>query len=115
MKIYQLNYKHTVFTNILLLLILLFFRLKADDAASISPEPKSEESENNDNKSSTKLHCRALVLLFSKCFTMSLFSALHKDLFVHNSDVQAAMDQCIETAYEIDITEYIKVYSYLFI
>lgn len=73
-----------------------------------SPEPKSEDSD-NDSKNSAKQHCRALILLHSKCFTMSLFSALHLELYIHASDVQAAMDQCEEHLYEIDITEYILV------
>lgn len=84
-------------------------RLKSDDVSSVSPEPKSEESENSDSKSSTKQHCKSLALLYSKCFTMSLFSALHQDLFVHCADVQAAMDLCEENVYEIDITSYILV------
>lgn len=80
-------------------------RLKEDDGSS--PEPKSEESEQSDGKNSIRHHCKGLVLLYSKCFTMSLFSALHKSYYVHSMDVQAAMDQCEDNVYEIDITKYI--------
>ncbi|GJQ67112.1 hypothetical protein Trydic_g21981 [Trypoxylus dichotomus] len=67
---------------------------------------EKSESENPDH--SAKNHCKTLVLTHCKCFATSLFSALHQDLYVHSSDVQAAMDQCEETVYEIDITEYLQ-------
>lgn len=81
----------------------------ADDGEqNASPEPKSEDSD-SDNRNSAKQHCKALILLHSKCFTMSLFSALHSEFYIHASDVQAAMDQCEEHIYEVDVTEYILV------
>lgn len=83
-------------------------RLTEDNEQNASPEPKSEDSD-SDSKNSARQHCKALILLHSKCFTMSLFSALHSELFIHAADVQAAMDQCEEHVYEIDITEYILV------
>lgn len=86
----------------------LLIRSTDDGEQNSSPEPKSEDSD-NDNRNSAKQHCKALILLHSKCFTMSLFSALHSELYIHASDVQAAMDQCEEHVYEIDITEYISV------
>lgn len=82
--------------------------MKADDSENVSPEPKSDESD-IEQRGSVKQHCKALVLTHSKCFAMSLFSALHYREYVHCSDVQSAMDQCEETIYEIDITDYIKV------
>lgn len=86
----------------------MFFRLISDSEQNSSPEPKSEDSD-NDSKNSARQHCRALIMLHSRCFTISLFSALHLELYVHTSDVQAVMDQCEENVYEIDITEYILV------
>lgn len=55
------------------------------------------------------MHCKALVLAHSKCFVMSLFSALQYGAFVHSSDVQSAMDQCEETVYDVDISYYMQV------
>lgn len=74
-----------------------------------SPEPKSDESETSDSKSTVKQHCKALVLAHSKCFVMSLFSALQHGAFVNRSDVQFAMDQCEETVYDVDISYYLEV------
>lgn len=91
-----------------LYLIQFTFRGKAEDAQSDSPEPKSDDSD-LDQCNTARQHCKALVLAHSKCFAMSLFSALHYGAFVHSSDVQSAMDQCEETIYEIDITNYIQV------
>lgn len=85
-----------------------FVRVTDDSEENSSPEPKSEDSD-NDTKNSAKQHCKALILLHSKCFTMSLFSTLHTEHYIHGSDVQATMDQCEEHVYEIDITEYILV------
>lgn len=86
----------------------MLYRLAEVDDQNASPEPKSEDSD-SDSKNSAKQHCKALILLHTKCFTMSLFSALHSELYIHTSDVQAAMDQCEEHVYEIDIAEYILV------
>lgn len=76
---------------------------------------KSEEShDGQDIKDDTetdlisvKQHCKTLVLTHSKCFTISLFTALHMGVYVHNNDVQSAMDECEESVTEIDITEYL--------
>lgn len=83
------------------------YSLKTDESENVSPEPKSDESD-VEQRGNVKQHCKALVLTHSKCFAMSLFSALHCGAFVHSSDVQSAMDQCEETLYDIDITDYIQ-------
>lgn len=72
-------------------------------------EEADEKSETDAPDRSATNHCKTLVLTHCKCFATSLFSALHQDLYVHSSDVQAAMDQCEETVCEIDITEYLQV------
>lgn len=79
-----------------------------DQKDDISPEPQSDESDASDHRTNSRQHSKALQLAFFKCFTMSLFSALHYGAYVHHSDVQAAMDQCEESTYEIDITNYLK-------
>lgn len=56
---------------------------------------------------SVKQHCKTLVLTHSKCFTISLFAALHLGVYVHSHDVQSAMEECEESVTEIDITEYL--------
>lgn len=56
---------------------------------------------------SVKQHCKTLVLTHSKCFTISLFTALHMGVYIHTADVQAAMEECEESVTEIDITEYL--------
>lgn len=84
-------------------------KLKNDDISKDSSESRTEEMDTNENIACVKQHCKALFLVHSKCFTISLFSALHYGSFVHNSDVQFAMDQCEETFFDIDITEYLKV------
>lgn len=93
-----------------------FVRLtgESEQQTNSSPEPKSEDSD-SDSKNSARQHCKALILLHSKCFTMSLFAALHSEQYIHTSDVQAAMDLCEEHVYEIDITEYIMVRITIFI
>lgn len=76
----------------------------------MKPEEDGDDKDENDSSDqSAKRHCKTLILTHCKCFATSLFSALHQDLYVHSSDVQAAMDQCEETVYEIDITEYLQV------
>ncbi|KAJ8945629.1 hypothetical protein NQ314_009160 [Rhamnusium bicolor] len=72
----------------------------------LSSEDLKEESETLEY-SCVKQHCKTLVLAHSKCFTISLFIALHMGQYVHSHDVQSAMDQCEESVTEIDITEYI--------
>lgn len=92
------------------------FRLKRefpfDDTNS---DPISENTEQSTTRNSIRQHCNTIVLVHSKCFVVSLFSALQHNAFVHSLDVQAAMDLCEETVYDIDITHYLKVCStYLF-
>lgn len=90
-------------------------RLKVSSDDDNAADPKSEESDSTENKSSIRQHCEALVLVHSKCFTMSLFTALHYGSFVHHTDVQSAVEQCHDTIYEIDITNYLQVRVRLFI
>ncbi|XP_050313415.1 KICSTOR complex protein SZT2-like [Anthonomus grandis grandis] len=52
-------------------------------------------------------HCTALEMTHTKCFALSLFLALHMGIYIHNYDVQNAMDLCDEEISEIDITDYI--------
>lgn len=80
-----------------------------DYHSSLKGEENDEKSESETPDRSATNHCKTLVLTHCKCFATSLFSALHQDLYVHSSDVQAAMDQCEETVCEIDITEYLQV------
>lgn len=84
-------------------------KLKGEDSVKESSESRSEESDISENSMCIKQHCKALLLTHSKCFTMSLFSALHYGTFIHCSDVQSAMDQCEESIFEIDITDYLQV------
>lgn len=87
---------------------LLYFRLKSDEVRT-SPENKTDEYEVPEVKSNSRHHCKALVLVHSKCFTISLFVALHHGIYVHCVDVQSAMDQCDESISEVDITDYVLV------
>ncbi|XP_025829072.1 KICSTOR complex protein SZT2-like [Agrilus planipennis] len=75
---------------------------------SSSTETKTEETENTDQRTSSQQHCRALVLTYSKCFVLSLFSSLQCGASVHESDVHFAIDQCKEVVYDVDITQYIQ-------
>lgn len=79
------------------------FRLKSEDTSDV-PKVVREEFEADYN--SLKQHCKTLVTTHSKCFTTSLFYALHMGIYLHSFDVQSAMDQCEESITEIDITEY---------
>ncbi|KAJ8923504.1 hypothetical protein NQ315_010082 [Exocentrus adspersus] len=81
-----------------------FIKLKIDDTCDITGDKDDLEHQ---DRSSVKHHCKTLVLAHSKCFTISLFLALHAGVYVHSHDVQSAMDQCEESITEIDITEYI--------
>lgn len=54
-----------------------------------------------------KEHCNALEMIHTKCFVLSLFLALYYGIYIHNSDVQNAMDLCEEELTEVDITDYI--------
>ncbi|VEN57127.1 unnamed protein product, partial [Callosobruchus maculatus] len=76
-------------------------RLKEDCDTPIDPK------EDNDNQNGVRQHCKTLIVTHSKCFTISLFIALHRGIFIHSYDVQSAIDQCEESVTEIDITEYI--------
>ncbi|CAH1982611.1 unnamed protein product [Acanthoscelides obtectus] len=77
--------------------------IKLKEDCDIPSEPK----EDNDNHNSVRQHCKTLIVTHSKCFTISLFIALHRGIFIHSYDVQSAIDQCEESITEIDITEYI--------
>jgi hypothetical protein len=85
-----------------------YLKLKSDETSG-SPENKMDEYEVPDEKDKSNLrhHCKTLVLVHSKCFTISLFIALHRDIYVHSLDVQSAVDQCEESITEIDITDYV--------
>ncbi|KAG5885699.1 hypothetical protein JTB14_002313 [Gonioctena quinquepunctata] len=79
-------------------------KLKGEEDSDCLGEAREEaESE----QSSVKQHCKTIVVTHSKCFTVSLFIALHLGVHVHSYDVQSAMDQCEESVTEVDITEYI--------
>ncbi|KAJ3640250.1 hypothetical protein Zmor_003559 [Zophobas morio] len=84
-----------------------YLKLKTDEPSG-SPE-KNDDFDVPDDKdiSSLRHHCKTLVLVHSKCFTISLFIALHRDVYIHCMDVQSAVDQCEETITEIDITDYV--------
>ncbi|KAJ8966990.1 hypothetical protein NQ317_011191 [Molorchus minor] len=81
-----------------------FIKLKGDETCDISGDMKEDELS---DQTSVKQHCKTLVLAHSKCFTVSLFIALHMGIYVHSHDVQSAMEQCVECITEIDITDYI--------
>ncbi|RZC33025.1 SZT2-like, partial [Asbolus verrucosus] len=83
-----------------------YLKLKIEEINS-NPENKSDDYEVSDYKSNLRHHCKTVILVHSKCFTISLFIALHRDIYVHSMDVQSAMDQCEESITEIDITEYV--------
>lgn len=78
-------------------------RLKTED----SHEAQDNKDDTETDIISVKQHCKTLVLTHSKCFTISLFTALHMGVYVHSHDVQSAMDECEESVTEIDITEYL--------
>ncbi|CAG9828371.1 unnamed protein product [Diabrotica balteata] len=80
-----------------------YIKLKSEDAYE-SMDIKDETMVDYNN---LKQHCKTLVLTHSKCFTTSLFAALHMGANIHSFDVQSAMDQCEESITEIDITQYI--------
>ncbi|CAH1153732.1 unnamed protein product [Phaedon cochleariae] len=83
-----------------------------EDCIKLKGEDRPEESEAkgdiDSEQSNVKLHCKTLVITHSKCYTISLFLALHMGVYVHSYDVQSAMDLCEESITEIDITEYMK-------
>ncbi|XP_056646993.1 KICSTOR complex protein SZT2-like isoform X1 [Diorhabda sublineata] len=81
-----------------------YVKLKSDEMFDTSTDIKDETIIEYTN---LKQHCKTLVITHSKCFTISLFVALHMGIYVHSFDVQSAMDQCEESITEIDITEYI--------
>ncbi|KAF7281911.1 hypothetical protein GWI33_004033 [Rhynchophorus ferrugineus] len=67
------------------------------------PEPKNKQLQE---------HCKALTFTTSKCFTLSLFLALHNSIYIWDSDIQNAMDMCEEEYIEIDITKFMKNVCY---
>ncbi|XP_030748432.1 LOW QUALITY PROTEIN: KICSTOR complex protein SZT2-like [Sitophilus oryzae] len=73
-------------------------------------ENNSESSDDTDHTDNKKFqeHCKALTFTHSKCFTLSLFLALHLDIYICNSDIQSAMDMCEEELIQIDILDFIK-------
>ncbi|CAH0562057.1 unnamed protein product [Brassicogethes aeneus] len=79
-----------------------YVKLKSDDSTDGDKADEYDIESRN-----VRSHCKALVLAHSKCFTISLFVALHGGVYVHSTDVQSAMDQCEEFIREIDITDYI--------
>ncbi|XP_018578793.1 KICSTOR complex protein SZT2 isoform X1 [Anoplophora glabripennis] len=81
-------------------------KLKSDETCDILGDKDELEPP---ERSNIKHHCKTLVLTHTKCFTISLFLALHMGVYVHSHDVQSAMDQCEESITEIDITEYITI------
>lgn len=85
-----------------------FFRLKSDGNENCD---KNEDCDTTETRN-VRSHCKALVLAHSKCFTISLFVALHSNVYVHSYDVQSAMDQCEDFTSEIDITDYIMVMGF---
>nr|XP_022914806.1 KICSTOR complex protein SZT2-like isoform X1 [Onthophagus taurus] len=74
----------------------------------ISLNPEDGDSEETDYGTNVKQHCKTIALTHCKCFVTSLYAALHQNLYINRGDVQAAMDQCEETIYKIDITEYLQ-------
>ncbi|CAG9759252.1 unnamed protein product [Ceutorhynchus assimilis] len=72
-----------------------------------SDDSLTEDSDLLDQRN-VREHCNALEMAHSKCFVLSLFLALHHGIYVHNLDVQNAMDLCEEEIGEIDITDYIS-------
>lgn len=76
---------------------------------SRSPEPKSEESENQEVKTCIRQQSRALILVHVKCFVVALFKSLHCRGHISSQDIQYAVDQCDEATKDINITEFLKV------
>nr|XP_023016879.1 KICSTOR complex protein SZT2-like [Leptinotarsa decemlineata] len=86
--------------------------LLQEECVKIRGEANFDESEKSNQQSepeqnSVKHHCRTVAVSHSKCFTVSLFVALHLGGYINSCDVQSVMDQCEETITEVDITEYI--------
>ncbi|XP_008200755.1 KICSTOR complex protein SZT2 isoform X3 [Tribolium castaneum] len=82
-----------------------YLKLKTDECENKSDD--NYDIPDDKDRSSLRHHCKTLVLVHTKCFTNSLFMALHRDIYVHCTDVQSAVDQCEECITEIDITDYI--------
>ncbi|CAG9855485.1 unnamed protein product [Phyllotreta striolata] len=81
-----------------------YIKLKSEEPCDLS---KSLKDEYECDHHSLTHHSKILTVTHSKCFTSSLFCALHMGVEIHSFDVQSAMDQCEESITEIDITEYI--------
>ncbi|KAL1492858.1 hypothetical protein ABEB36_011037 [Hypothenemus hampei] len=76
-------------------------KLKGSDTESCSEDTDSSAILKN-----VKEHCNAVAMTHTKCYVLSLFLALHYGIYIHNSDIQNAVDLCEEAIVEIDITEY---------
>lgn len=84
-------------------------KVEMHDHNSRSPEPKSEESENQEIKTCIRQQSRALILVHVKCFVVALFKSLHCRSHISSQDIQYAVDQCEEATKDINITEFLKV------
>ncbi|KAH8034961.1 hypothetical protein HPB51_003731 [Rhipicephalus microplus] len=76
---------------------------------TMSPEPKSDDSELGSDRFPARKHCSRLRKAFSKSFVYGLFRALCEGLPVDMQDVSTVVeDACEETALTLDITEFIQ-------
>ncbi|XP_077498941.1 KICSTOR complex protein SZT2-like isoform X2 [Amblyomma americanum] len=76
---------------------------------TMSPEPKSDDSEFGSDRFPARKHCSRLRKAFSKSFVYGVFRALRDGLPVDVQDVCAVVeDACEETVLTVDITEFIQ-------
>ncbi|XP_049514126.1 KICSTOR complex protein SZT2 isoform X2 [Dermacentor silvarum] len=76
---------------------------------TMSPEPKSDDSELGSDRFPARKHCSRLRKAFSKSFVYGVFRALCEGLPVDMQDVSTVVeDACEETALTLDITEFIQ-------
>lgn len=52
---------------------------------------------------------KALEVTYLRSFVLGVFQGLQKELEVHQSDIQAALDHCHEAVMEIEITNFLQV------
>ncbi|XP_064476430.1 KICSTOR complex protein SZT2-like [Ornithodoros turicata] len=84
----------------------------SEDAVShktLSPEPRSDDSEFSSDCIMVKKHCPLICKAFSRSFVYSVFRALQEGLTVDCRDVNAVVeDMCEESVVTIDITEFLQ-------
>ncbi|CAN8028214.1 unnamed protein product, partial [Ixodes persulcatus] len=76
---------------------------------TVSPEPKSDDSEIGGDRFLARKHCSRLRKAFSKSFVYGVFRALREGLPVDTQDVSTVVeDACEETILTVDITEFLQ-------